>query len=461
MEIDELYLLNPWWKEPSAINFERNISKYKSSTFRFYPEKTFNQIPPDKPGIYTLRGPRQVGKTTFLKLYIKNLIEEGINPTGIFYLNCDGIRDRFELNEIIKLYFESFGKSLKSMKYIFLDEITAIEDWQLTIKHLADLGLFDENLIVLTGSSAYDLKKSSERLPGRKGFGKDLVYMPLTFREYLKVIGEEVDQVTLDELFSLSENDLKVLEFRNGKIKEHFIRYLNCGGFPQAIDEFLRENSLRASVSVYKDFVLGDAEKYIGSRVKVLEIIRKLPDIIGQRFSWDSLVQVFSGRIESMETIKKYMEFLAYSFIIFNVFFVDPSTNTIKPKKNKKVYPLDRIIADVIAEISGKTIGTPQIIETLVLRHIVRDSDVTLNGLNLYQGPFFWYSDRGNEIDFICERNGKLIPIEVKYQSNIGRSDYLGMRRVFGRGIVVTKDSILKDGEIVGIPVWLLLGILA
>ncbi|MDI6850738.1 MAG: ATP-binding protein [bacterium] len=459
MQIDELYLLNPWWKERSAINSDSNILKYQNSSFRYFPEKIFREINPDKPGIYTIRGPRQVGKTTFLKLYIKELLENGVNPTSIFYLTCDGVRDRFELNEVLKLYFETFGKNLHSKKYVFIDEITLIREWPLTIKFMADAGVLDDTIVVLSGSSAYDLKQSSEKLPGRNGFGKDLVYMPITFREYLKNVGEETDQIPLMNIFSLTESDLKALEFKNGKIKEYFYRYLNSGGFPLAIDEFTRENSLKTSVSIYKDFVLSDAEKYIGSRIKVLEILRKLPDIVGQRFSWNSLVKVFSGRIESLETIEKYMEYLAYSFIIFNLFFVDYSSKTIRPKKHKKVYPIDKIIADVVAEIGGKNIGIPQIIEMITLRHILRDEDITLYGLNLFKGPYFWYSERGNEIDFVCEREGKLIPIEVKYLNNVSKSDYIGMKRVYGRGVNVTKDIAFKDGDIVGIPVWLFSGI--
>jgi len=459
MDVDELFLLNPWWKEPSAINFDRNIVKYNSSPFRYFPEKIFKEILYDKPGIYTIRGPRQVGKTTFLKLYIKRLIEKGLTSTSILYLTCDGIRDRFELGEILKLYFETFGRKIPHKKYIFIDEITILKEWPLTIKYLADAGLFDDTVVILTGSSAYDLKQSSEKMPGRKGFGKDLLYMPITFGEYLKNIGEVVERMPLKEILSLSENDLKVLEFKKGGIKEHFLGYLNTGGFPQTINEFLKESSLRESIGIYKDFVLSDAEKYLGSRTKVLEILRKLPDIVGQRFSWNSLVEVFSGKVGSMETIEKYMEYLAYSFIIFNLFFYDVSKRTIKTKKNKKVYPVDKIIADVVAEISGKTIGTPQIIEMLTLRHIVRDADITQYGLNLYQGPYFWYSERGNEIDFLCEWDGNLIPIEVKYQSKISKADYLGMRKVFGRGIVVTKETVFKDGNILGLPAWLFLGI--
>ncbi|KUK15611.1 MAG: AAA ATPase [Petrotoga mobilis] len=78
--------------------------------------------------------------------------------------------------------------------------------------------------------------------------------------------------------------------------------------------------------------------------------------------------------------------------------------------------------------------------------------------MNLYNGPFFWYSERGNEIGFICNYEGTLIPVEVKYQNRINKSDYLGMKRVFGRGILITQDTIFKDEGITGIPPWLFFG---
>jgi hypothetical protein len=79
--------------------------------------------------------------------------------------------------------------------------------------------------------------------------------------------------------------------------------------------------------------------------------------------------------------------------------------------------------------------------------------------MNLYDGPFFWYSERGNEIDFIYNHEGTLIPVGVKYQSRINKSDYTGMKRVFGKGILITQDTIFKDEGIVGIPAWLFLAL--
>ena len=461
VQTDELYLMNPWWRDAKQIHSDRHLVCFEKSVFRYYPKKLFKEIPSDKPGIYTLRGPRQVGKTTFLKLYAKRLIEEGVEPSRIFFLTCDGIKDRFELAETLKVYFQIFGKRSNQIRYLFIDEITTIKDWQSSIKYLVDIGLLDNCLLILSGSSSYDLKSSNERMPGRKGFGKDLIYMPITFQEFLKSLGIEIERKSLREILTFSEEELRTLEARYAFVKEHFVKYLHTGGFPRVIDDFLREGKItEITKNVYRDFILADAEKYLRSRTKLLELLRKLPHIVGQRFSWNSLVDVFSGHIDSVDTIQKYFEYLGYSFIVANIFFVDISRKIVRPKKDKKLYPSDRIVAEIVAEVSGEEIDLPQLIEMLTLRHILRDRDLVHNGLNLYEGPYYWYSERGNEIDFVCEREGVLIPIEVKYQNKITKSDYLGMRKVFGKGLLVTKDTILKDGNIVGLPAWLFFGML-
>ena len=238
------------------------------------------------------------------------------------------------------------------------------------------------------------------------------------------------------------------------------MKYLNTGGFPKVIDDFLREGKItEMTKNVYRDFILGDAEKYLKARTNLLEILRKVPDIVGQRFSWNSLIDLFTGTVRSVDTIQKYFEYLGYSFILMNLFFIDISKRSIRPKKQKKIYPGDKIIADIISDIGKKAIGLPQLVEMFILRHLLKDSDLTQHGMNLYDGPFFWYSARGKEIDFIYEHEGILMPIEVKYQNRINRSDYFGMRKVFGRGIIITQDTIFRDNGIVGIPAWLFLAV--
>jgi len=452
--------MNPWWRSPEEIHVDRHIRAFEKSTFRYYPEKFFREIPKEKPGIYTIRGPRQIGKTTFLKLYIKKLIEDDVKPSNIFFLTCDGISDRFDLIETVRAYFQMFEGKPGEIRYIFIDEVTAIEDWQKSLKYLVDIGLLDDCLAVLTGSSAYDLKSSSERLPGRKGHGKDLVYIPIAFGEFLRSLGVEVERKTIEEILTSTIDDLNRFYLRNAFLKGYFLKYLNTGGFPKVIDDFLREGRVtELTKNVYKDFILGDAEKYLKARINLLEVLRKLPDIVGQRFSWNSLADLFTDTVAGVDTIQKYFEYFGYSFILMNAFFVDISRKAIRPKKQKKTYPGDKVITDIISDVSGKNIGAPQLVEMFTLRHLLKDSDLIQHGMNLYNGPFFWYSERGNEIDFIYDHKGTLVPVEVKYQRKINKSDYLGMKKVFGRGILVTQDTIFQDEGVTGIPVWLFLAV--
>jgi len=105
------------------------------------------------------------------------------------------------------------------IRYIFIDEITAIEDWQKSLKYLVDIGLLDNCLVVLTGSSAYDLKRSSERLPGKKGYGKNLVYISITFGEFLRSSGVEAERKAIKEILTSSVDDLNRLYLKNAFLK--------------------------------------------------------------------------------------------------------------------------------------------------------------------------------------------------------------------------------------------------
>lgn len=53
--MDELYIMNPWWRDPEGINFDRHVSTFESCRFKYFPESLFKKIPSSKPGIYTIR----------------------------------------------------------------------------------------------------------------------------------------------------------------------------------------------------------------------------------------------------------------------------------------------------------------------------------------------------------------------------------------------------------------------
>ncbi|MCX7771423.1 MAG: AAA family ATPase, partial [Proteobacteria bacterium] len=132
--------------------------------------------------IQVLLGVRRSGKSTLFKLIINHLIENGVDPKKILYLNFE---DPFFSNvwKEPKLIYSTIEVAEKltgeRIDYLFLDEIQAVENWQSFIKSVYDSEVFRK--IFITGSNSGLLKSDySKMLSGR--FVYDFVY-PLSFKE--------------------------------------------------------------------------------------------------------------------------------------------------------------------------------------------------------------------------------------------------------------------------------------
>jgi predicted AAA+ superfamily ATPase len=68
----DLLEYNQWWKNEDAINDDPQIQKWDESILKWNPRLRQTFQPDDF--IYSLRGPRQVGKTTLIKLEIRDLL---------------------------------------------------------------------------------------------------------------------------------------------------------------------------------------------------------------------------------------------------------------------------------------------------------------------------------------------------------------------------------------------------
>jgi len=229
--------LNPWWTEKDGLEKDEDFLKWREAKIRWEP-LLLSELPLEPFSLNFVFGPRQVGKTTLLKLLVRKLLSKGIEPERIFYFKCEKLADYKELDEVLKAYFE-FRKSRGiSSSYILLDEITFPTEWFRTVKYYIDVGEFKGDVVIVTGSLSMYLKKEVELFPGRRGHGKDLVMLPLSFREYVKVLCPEIELPRLEglgktEIFEKSYSSLPHL----GKIEELFEKYVKTGGFPLPVRE--------------------------------------------------------------------------------------------------------------------------------------------------------------------------------------------------------------------------------
>jgi predicted AAA+ superfamily ATPase len=144
-------------------------------------------LPRGVPGIYTLGGGRQIGKTTLIKLWMAELLREGVPPGQIAFFTGELIDDHHVL---VRLATECLTERQgPGPGYLMLDEVTYIREWDRGVKYLADAGLLEDTILVLTGSDLTFLREARVRLPGRRGSAgvTDFHLYPLSFREMLEL----------------------------------------------------------------------------------------------------------------------------------------------------------------------------------------------------------------------------------------------------------------------------------
>lgn len=77
---------NPWWLRQELILEDDKIKEFEKQKYKFWHLFYFS-FPLNKEAIFTLRGSRQVGKTTLLKLLIRKLLlEKKVQRESVFFI---------------------------------------------------------------------------------------------------------------------------------------------------------------------------------------------------------------------------------------------------------------------------------------------------------------------------------------------------------------------------------------
>lgn len=442
----ELILQNPWWKNKTEIENDRHIIPWMNSRVKWIPKirEEIRWID----AVYTIRGPRQVGKTTLLKLMIKDLLKDA-SPERIFYWSCDLIKNETELYETVLEYGRWARKLSDERIYIFLDEISNIKNWQKAIKLLWDTGFLINATVILTGSHSMDIRASSEKLPGRRGDVNepDKMLLPMTFSEFLRL----TDPRLWDKCRDLGKAEMLIPE-----LNDYLGIYLITGGFPKAIDEYLREKRIKYSTyRMYLDVVLGDLERWGKKSITTKEILTVVINSITTPLSWSTIKNKTS--VDSHNTVFSYIETLSESFTLFYIFKFNENFLPIH-KKNKKIYFCDPLLLHCL---NAWCLGKEGFESTLdFLGDVENESKLVENlvAVSLFERyksneRFGFWSNR-REVDFVTG-DGRWM--EVKWKEKIRNSDIGTLKRVKGEKIILTKNEYRTEDDVRLIPVSLFL----
>src|SRR3990167_6839472 len=379
-----------------------------------YQSALLNELPTDIPGILTLSGGRQVGKTTLLKQWMEKLLQSGVAPEAICFFSGELIGDNQTLYSVMKSQLARMPAD--GLKYFILDEVTDIDDWDKTVKYLADTGELSQVVLVLSGSDLVLIQEARKRFPGRRGKANkvDFHYYPLSFREFLQL------KKILPKTTSYESVPAHVITALYQELNEYLIH----GGFLTAINEFATEHKIsQATLAIYSDWIRGDIMKRDKREHYLKEIIEAIIKHYLKQVSWDNLTKELS--IDHTQTIADYMGILESMDAVFVQAAIMEDKLKPAPKKRKKLMFCDPFIFHAmrawidpvkdayqqqILPILADSKGCSDLIEACVVTHFRR---------------FFptYYIKAEGEVDVAYVHQHKFWPVEVKWTEQLRSND--------------------------------------
>lgn len=347
-------------------------------------------------------GSRQVGKTSLLKLLMQEI--GAFNKTFYFDLEDPRLLEIAEQGPQSFLeYLFRLGLKPGERGYIFFDEIHYLKSPAKFIKLLVDH--YSHYLkIFATGSSALGIKiKFHDALVGRK-----LIFhlYPLSFQEFLIFKGrEDLAGALPSEPFSQKEDPTR---FFHADYLRFFQEFLIFGGYPRVVleNDWEKKEKLLGEIVgayIYKDirslFQIGDVTKFN-------HLSRLVAATSGSLLNLTNL----AGNVGlSRQTVSNYLAILENSFLIAKLPAFSRSRQ-VEVRKTPKIYWLDNglrnyLIGDLSYSLTRADIGI--LLESAVFGGLLkRKKEIDYLG--------YWRTKDKTEVDFIYQRQGKIIPVEVK-----------------------------------------------
>ncbi len=325
--------------------------------------------------IVAVVGPRQAGKTTFLKEHMKQ------SNAAYVLLDDPDARNLFE--EDVKKFERQY---MEGRDMTVLDEVQYCKDAGRNLKYLADTG----RKMWITSSSEIILGKNVlSYLVGRVSI---IRLYPFSLQEFLASIGQkEVAQQIVER-----------------SVWEH----MTYGGYPKVVTTSDTEMKKVILKDLYDTMVLKDmAQTFSIDDVRSLEEFSKYLSVnIGNFLSYEKAAAAMKL---SFQTIKKYLDAMEKSYLITRI---QPfHTNKAKEiTKQPKAYFIDTGLRNAVARSFG-TEPAGNLFENYVASELIKTGFA----------PKYWKSKTGAEVDFVVENGDSIVPVEAKLDAEpekVGRS---------------------------------------
>lgn len=383
--------------------------------------------------ILGIRGARQVGKTTLLKMIANSLKDERI------FVNLDIPDNRKTLEENPIDFVKRFKKEGKKL-YLFFDEIQRVKDAGEKLKIIYDE--FPEVKIFISGSSSLEIKTSV--LPFLAGRLLLFELYTFDFEEFMltkdkglaKVLGEKIKSV---KGFLEGKDEPSLPSFQQ-EFLTYWKEYAVFGGYPEVVKAKETEEKLILLKNIYNLYLEKDVINFfrVEETTKFENFTKALAFGIASMLNLNSLAS--DVRI-SYKRAEEFLEILQHSYIIRLVKPFHKNLVT-ELKKSQKIYFLDlglrnAVINNFIDFDSRNDRG--KLMENFVFRELITNfEEYRIN---------YWRTTGKAEVDFVLSKDESLIPIEVKLSGEKLTRGFYSFLRSYNpeRALIITLDKFKQQ----------------
>ncbi len=376
-----------------------------------------------------INGARQVGKTYIVEKFGEDNYKQYVY---INFLESEELKNIFEgslepveIYKRISLYIPKV-KLIENDTLIFIDEIQRCPRARTALKFLAIDGKYDViasgSLLGIHYNSSLDGKESEKDISIPVGYEREIMMYSLDFEEFLWANG--VSEDAINSLRGYFDRKEKVPSNEEDGINEKYLKYLReymvVGGMPEVVNCYLETHNFQIVYdtqqkifSSYED----DIEQYAKNpeKPKIKACYKSIPRQLSKEYT-----KFQYKTVEKTGSAKKYDNALAWLedaglvFLVRNVTLPEMPLKAYEMDDSFKLYTTDIGLttsmfgfetqkALVLGTLKGHAKGG--IYENLIF-DILHKRGFVLN--------YFKKKDNTQEIEFIFERDGAVIPVEVK-----------------------------------------------
>lgn len=370
----------------------------------------WKENPSRKPLI--IRGARQVGKTTLIKLFSENyenkiLLNLEINSDKKLFEEYDNIKD---LVEVLLLKFNLTSDKSYGL-LLFIDEI------QESPKAIKSLRYFYENYpqihVIAAGSLLeFALKKIDSFPVGRVEY---FYLHPFNFSEYLEALNNKI----LLEQF----NKTPINKNAHTVLMELFNSYAIIGGMPEIVRSYIERKSFADLPRLYESLwetYKYDMTKYASNEGEI-NVLRHIVNTAYLNLDKRVKFQNFGNSNYRSREVGEAMRNLENARFLYLIYPTSDVEIPIKPdlKKSPRLQFLDTGIINYKNKIQSELIPIKDLssfYKGYLIPHIVTQEIISINNTSNTK-PNFWVREKTQssaEVDLVVQFKNKVIPIEIK-----------------------------------------------